>query len=516
MEITRPGFRFGFCLVLMLYTLSLATSAQALTGAQRERAEQGQIIIGFQDDAQSLDPRKARITPDLRVTTLIHSGLVRATSEGLVPDLATEWETPDLSTYVFHLREGVTFHDGTPLTSEDVKFTYDTIRDPAFASPDLGTFSIIESIETPDDQTVIFHLSQPSVSLLAELNRGIVSQEYAEGNDAGANLEPIGTGPYRFVEWVPNTRIELEANEDYFGGTPGFGHITFVPIVDNTVRSLRLEAGDVDVIWTASPAEIRNMRDRPDLTLFELEGSTADFVQLNTCIPPLDDVRVRQAIVHAIDQDEISQGVYFGGVAAGFSPIVPSSAFHEPESDVLDFDPERARQLLAEAGHGDGLTLELEHLASVTVQQYSQLLQEQLAEVGITLELKPREAATIIADWTSNSYELMSFGLGNRFDPDTILYPRFHTSRKAPEGNNTCYSNPEVDRLLDEGRQESDFERRKQIYSEAQKIIVEEAPIIILTYKPEFLVGVKELENISYDPYSLFFDFAVNGGWNLQ
>src|SRR5690606_15299673 len=125
--------------------------------------------------------------------------------------------------------------------------------------------------------------------------------------------------------------------------------------------------------------------------------------------PPLDDVRVRQAIVHAIDKEEISQGAYFGGVAHGFSPIVPSSAFHNPDANVLAYDPERARQLLAEAGHDSGLTLELEHLAAVDVQHYSQLLQEQLAEVGITLELKPREAATIIADWTSNNYQLMSF-----------------------------------------------------------------------------------------------------------
>src|SRR5690606_20311161 len=139
--------------------LTLAQVALALSGAQLQRAQEGRVIIGFQDDAQSLDPRKARITPDLRVTTLIHSGLVRATSTGIVPDLATEWETPDLQTYVFHLREGVRFHNGSPLTSDDVKFTYDTIRDPAFASPDLGTFSIIESIETPDDHTVVFHLA---------------------------------------------------------------------------------------------------------------------------------------------------------------------------------------------------------------------------------------------------------------------------------------------------------------------------------------------------------------------
>lgn len=483
---------------------------------QQQRAQQGHVIIAFQDDAQNLDPRKARITPDLRVTTLIHNGLVRVSSEGIEPDLAESWENPDPTSYVFHLRAGVTFHDGSAFTSDDVKFTYDSIRDPAFASPDLGTFSIIDSIETPDPLTVVFRLSQPSVSLLSEFNRGIVSRAHAEADPAAANLRPLGTGPYRFVEWIPNTRIELAANPDYHAGAPGFSRITFIPVVDDTVRSLRLETGDVDIIWIASPAEIRNLEGKPELQVFELEGSTADFVQFNTCIPPLDDVRVRQAIVHAIDSEEISQGVYFGGVAAGFSPIVPSSAFHAADVEKLEYDPERARTLLAEAGFADGLTLEFEHLASVAVQQYSQLIQEQLAEVGITLELKPREAGTIIADWTSNNYQMMSFGLGNRFDPDTILYPRYHTSRQAPNGNNTCYSNPEVDRLLDLGRQESDFERRKEIYAEVQQIIVQDVPIIILTYKPEFLVGATGLQNVTYDAYSLFYDFAVNGGWSAQ
>jgi peptide/nickel transport system substrate-binding protein len=511
----RLDFRTVLVLGALVALLTTST-AMALEPEQRRRAERGELIIGFQDDAQNLDPRKARITPDLRVTTLIHNGLVRATSSGIVPELAESWEIPDLQTYVFHLHDGVTFHDGSELTSADVKFTYESMLDPEFASPHLGTYSIISEIETPDPLTVIFHLSEPSVSLLGELNRGIVSQAYAGSDPAAANLRPMGTGPYRFVEWVPNTSIELVANPDYFAGPVGFTSITFIPVVDNTVRTLRLETGAVDVIWTASPAEIQTLQRNPDLNVFQLEGSTADFVQLNTCAPPLDDVRVRQAIMHGINQEELGNAVYFGGVAPGASPIVPSSAFHEPDTAPLEYDPERARQLLAEAGHGGGLTLELEHLASVDVQQYSQLLQAQLAAVGITLELKPREAGTIIRDWTTNNYEMMSFGLGNRYDPDAILYPRYHSTQRAPEGNNTCYANPQVDRLLDEARAEPDFDQRFELYSQVQKVVVHELPIIILTYKPEFLVAPQEISNLSYDPFSLFYDLATTGSWRLD
>ncbi len=503
------------CIIGLFIVIGVTSYAIAQSPEQQARAERNELIIGFQDDAQNLDPRRARITPDLRVSTLIHSSLVRASSSGMVPDLAASWEIPDAATYIFHLREGVTFHDGSPLTSADVKFTYDTIRDPEFGSPHLGSFQGIDEIETPDATTVIFRLSQPNVALFAELNKGIVSQAQAEADPAAVNLSPLGSGPYKFVQWIPNTRIDLEANPDYFGGPPPFERITFFPIVDNNVRVLRLEAGAVDVIWIAGVSEVNRLRQNSELSVFEVPGGTADFVQVNTCDPPLSDVRVRQAIDLAIDREQIVEGVYFGGAQVGHSPIGPFSVFHTETTGPVPHDVEQAKQLLAEAGFPDGISIELEHLAETTVNQYSQLLQLQLAEAGIELTLKPREAATIIRDWTTANYQLMSFQLGARFDPDTVLYPRFHSSSMVPDGNNTCYDNPEVDQLLDEARIEADFDTRFELYKSVQEHIVEEKPILILTYRPEFVVAPKEIANLTYDSFSLFFELAVNGGWEL-
>ncbi len=505
----------GKMVVITLVVGVLATAPALVLGQspeQRQRIERGELIIGYQSDAQSLDPRRTRITPDRRVNGLIHSALLRATSKGLVGDLATSWDVRNPTTYVFKLRNNVRFHDGSPLTSADIKYTYDTMRDPQFASPDLGTFSVINEIEAPDAATVIFRLKEPRASFLAELWRGIVSKRQAEADATAPNLRPIGSGPYRFVEWVPNTRIVLEANRDYFEGAPGFTKITFVPVTDNAVRALQVESGVVDVIWTGVVPEIARMRKNAALNVYEVKGAQADFIQVNGGRGALRDVRVRRALSFGVNRQEISQLVYFGLASPGASPILPSSAFHEKNVEQYTYNPSRAKALLAEAGVSD-LTVELEHLAETTTAQYSQVFQNQLARIGVNVTLKPREAATIIRDWSSGNYDMISFQLGPAPDPDSVLYRRFHTSAIVPKDVNANYSNAELDRLLDAARAESDQGKRKALYSQAQKIIVRDVPILILTFKSEYVVGSSAIQNLSYDSFSLFFDVGRKGGW---
>jgi peptide/nickel transport system substrate-binding protein len=509
----RQAFRIAMVGILLIGLLAIIPQAVLGQGAeQRQRMQRGELVIGYQSDAQNLDPRRSRITPDRRVNGLIHSALLRATSKGLVGDLATSWEIRNPTTYIFKLRNNVKFHDGSPVTSADVKFTYDTMRDPQFASPDLGTFSVINAVEAPDATTVVFRLKEPRASFISELWRGIVSKRQAEADPQAANLKPIGSGPYRFVEWVPNTRIVLEGFRDYFEGAPGFSKITFVPITDNAVRALQVESGVVDVIWTGVVPEIARMRRNKALTVYEVKGAQADFIQVNAGRGALRDVRVRRALSFGINRQEISQVVYFGLAGAGASPILPSSSFHERNVEQYTYNPSRAKALLAEAG-AQNLTIELEHLAETTTAQYSQVFQNQLARVGVNVVLKPREAATIIRDWSSGNYDLISFQLGPAPDPDSVLYRRFHSSAIVPKDVNANYSNPELDRLLDAARNESDAAKRKALYSQAQKIIVRDVPILILTFKSEYVVGSSGLQNLSYDSFSLFFDLGRKGGW---
>lgn len=478
------------------------------------RADRNELILGHKDDAQSLDPRKGRIIPDRRLTTLIYSSLVRATAQGIVPDLAERWEIPSPTVYVFHLRRGVRFHDGSELTAEDVKYTYDTIIDPAFGSPDQATFRVVRSITAVDKYQVRFELREPSAPFLSGLIRGIVPKAYAQANPANVNLRPIGSGPFKFVEWVPNTRIVLEANKDYYGGAPKIDRLTLLPIPDTTVRVLQLETGEIDVVFSFAPStQILKAIAGRKYNVYELKGSTANFVQLNVNRKPLDDKRVRQAIAYAIDRKQIARFIYLNMSVSGASPILPSSSFYEDNVEKFDYNPDRARQLLREAGLADGFTIELESVADLERQQYSELIQRQLARVGIKVNLKPREAVTIIRDWVTANYDMITFGLGNEPDPDTILYRRFHSSMIPPAGVNANYKNPRVDQLLDEARRTTDPNRRKQLYSQAQKIIVEDVPIIILTYGPEHIIAHRRLRDATYDPFSLFYDLGMKAHW---
>lgn len=508
-------FTILVCVIVITTWLFSTTSELAFgqSAEQRQRIQRNEFLIGYQSDAQSLDPRRSRITPDRRVTGLIFNSLLRATSKGLVPDLATSWEIRDPRTYVFKLRRDVRFHDGSPLTATDVKATYDAMRDPQFASPDLGTFNVISAIDAPDPQTVVFNLAETRASFLAELWRGIVSKRQADQDAAAVNLRPIGTGPFKFVEWVPNTRIVLEGNPNYFEGRPGFSKITFMPITDNAVRALQVESGTVDVIWTGVIPEIARMRRSQNLTVYEVPGAQADFIQINAGRTALRDVRVRRALSFGINRREIAQVVYFGLAAPGSTPILPASSYFERNVEQYSYDPSKAKALLAEAGFSGTLNVELEHLAEATTSQYSQVFQNQLARIGVNVTLKPREAATIIRDWSAANYDMISFQLGPSPDPDAVLYRRFHSSSIPPKGVNANYNNPEMDKLLDAAREESDPTKRKALYSQAQKIIVRDVPIMILSFKSEYLVGSKAIENLSYDSFSLFAEFGRKGRW---
>jgi peptide/nickel transport system substrate-binding protein len=478
------------------------------------RAARGEVVLGHKDDAQSLDPRRGRITPDRRLTTLIYSSLVRATAKGIVPDLAERWETPSPTIYIFHLRRGVRFHDGNELTADDVKYTYDTIRDPAFASPDLSTFRVIRNITTDGRYEVRFELSASFAPFLSELIRGIVPKAYAEANPANVNLRPIGSGPFKFVEWIPNTRIVLEANPAYYGGAPKIRRLTLLPIPDTTVRMLQFETGEIDAVFSFAPSsQILRAIASKKYNVQEVPGSTANFIQLNINRPPLNDRRVRQAIAYAIDRRQIARFIYLGMSVPASSPVLPSSPFYERDTDPMTYNEQRARTLLREAGMEKGFTIELEPVADLERQQYSELIQRQLAKVGINVVLKPREAATIVRDWVTANYDMITFGLGNAPDPDSILYRRFHSSQFPPAGVNAGYRNSEVDRLLDQARTTMDQAARKRLYSQAQKIIVSDVPIIILNYGPEHIIAHTRLKDATYDPFSLFFDLGTKAYW---
>ena len=472
---------------------------------------QSVLNAGLDVDAGTMDPRLARDTSAARMQELVYSGLVRLDAE-LVPqpDLAASWEFTDPTTLVFQLNEGVTFHNGQPLTAEDVKYTFDTLLQEDFGAPRRSLYTPIESIEVVDDLTVQFNLSQPYAPVLQYMDMGIVPHEAAAelGPDFGDN--PVGTGPFQLVEWEKGSRILLEAFDDYFGGRPSIDQIDISIIPDNNVRLIALESGDLDLIHSpVPPQDLARLQSDPNLVVETTTALGYTYLNLNLDNPVLEDVRVRKALAHLSDRETISEVIFYGMDAPGQSFLLPNTFYYTDDVTTYEYDPERAAELLDEAGwtdsDGDGirdkdgqpLMIELTTNVDPNRQQILEFLQGEWAQVGIDASVRVYEWPSFIADVIAGEYDIGLIGWLLLTDPDRASYLQFFTEGGSNYGS---YSNPEVDRLLDEGRAETDPEARKEIYTEVAQIITDEVPYIFLLYQGYVVMHDPALEGFVVHP----------------
>ncbi len=472
------------------------------------------IRVGTDVDASSLDPRLMRDTTSYRVVDLLYDGLVRLDRELTpLPALATSWESPEPTRWIFHLREDVRFHDGSELTSEDVVHTLETLRDPGFGAPLRSLYKPIARVEAPDARTVVIHVERPYAPLLSYLDVGIVPRERA---DLGSH--PIGTGPYRLKRWDRGSRISLEANREYWGGAPKLDAIEIVVVPDNTARAQAFEAGDLDLIQSPlSPQDIRRLSADPRFESHVESGAAITYFNFNTSRPPLDQPDVRRAIAMLIDQETILNRIYEGSDERGRSVLLPSSWAFSSEVAQPTYDPERAEALLEELGFrdadGDGvrerggrkLAFELgTHGEDVNRVQTVEYLQTQLKSHGIEVGLR-------IADWPSFSmrrdasdFDVILLGWTQLVDPDKGLYDQFRSEGGLNWGR---YRNPQVDELLEKGRATLDRSDRASIYREVAAIIASDVPYYVLSYQGYHVFHSKRIAGFDTDPRGMLRGF---------
>ena len=465
------------------------------------------IRVGADVDASSLDPRLMRDTTSYRVVDLLYDGLVRLDRELTpVPALATSWESPEPTRWVFHLRENARFHDGSVLTSEDVVHTLETLLDPAFGAPLRSLYAPITRVEAPDARTVVIHLERPYAPLLSYLDVGIVPRG---ADDLGSR--PIGTGPYRLKRWDRGSKISLEANRDYWGGAPKLEAIEIVVVPDNTARAQAFEAGDLDLIQSPlSPQDIRRLSADPRFEKHVESGAAITYFNFNTSRPPLDEPEVRRAIGMLIDQETILNRIYEGSDERGRSVLLPSSWAFSSEVAQPAYDPEGAETLLEELGFrdldGDGLrergsrklAFELgTHGEDVNRVQSVEFLQTQLKTHGVDVDVR-------IADWPSFSmrrdasdYDVILLGWTQLIDPDKGLYDQFHSEGGLNWGR---YRNARVDELLESGRATLDRSERASIYREVSAILAAEVPYYVLSYQRYHMFHSNRVEGFEADP----------------
>ena len=491
--------------ILLGVTISLLT----MTGCNSLGSAPPAGTVEFLTEASptNLDPRIGADAYSEHIDGLIFSSLVAHDAEmKVIPDLATSWDTPDLLTYIFHLRSGVKFHNGQALTSADVKFTFDSVLSGAVKSPKRSSFKMVDSIEAPDDNTIIFHLHEPYASFLWSLTRpaiGIVPR----GSGADVAQNPIGSGPFRFVSMTTDEEINLARNADYFGGAPHFENLRVRIVPDMTTRALELRKGSADAtINSLTPDMAATLGKERGLVADQQPGTPLAYIAFNFTDPALAKREVRQALAYATDRKTIIQYLLRGQARPAASLLPPSSWAYDANTPQYDFDPGRAEQLLDAAGYprgADGVRLHLALKTSTdeSVRLMSEALADQWKRVGVALELRPLEFATFYTDITRGSFQMYALRwVGANNDPDIFEFV-FSSKKMPPAGaNRGRYSNPQLDVLLQEEHVEMNQEKRKALLSQVQRIVAEDEPYINLWYVDNVCVHRDRLRDIVIPP----------------
>lgn len=520
---TPKKFRFLLLLTLIMALFLAACaggsdtadkdeSSKAEEGTNNEGTSEGtasgDLVIAVLSDAATLDPHTATDVPSAAVLTNILEGLIKKDQDGtIIPSLAKSWEAIDATTWEFKLQEGVKFHDGEDFNAEVVKKNFDRILDPEVAAPRAFLFEVISNIEVVDEYTVRLITEYPFAPLLSHLNHpvgvmvspALIDADYAamkEGKNPGAIISegPIGTGFFEFESWTPGSQVELVKNENYWGTPAHLNKVTFKVIPESGTRAAELETGYSHLIEPVQPNEVAGIEgtaNSVDVTV----GSSLSYIGFNIEKKPFDDVRVRQAISMLVNQEEILEGIYDGFGIPAVGPLAPGVFGHNDTMKPLSYDPEAAKALLKEAGFEDGFKTTIWTNDNPQRMDTAILLQQELKQANIEVEIEVMEWGAYLDKTGNGEHDMFILGLSNPVgDADYFLTQLFHSSNMGVSGNRTYYENPEVDRILDEARQEIDETKRLELYDQVQELLIEEAPMVYIHHQA-YLTGVSQKVN---------------------
>ncbi|MBI2609335.1 MAG: ABC transporter substrate-binding protein [Deltaproteobacteria bacterium] len=473
---------------------------------------QDALVIAIESPVKNLDPRFATDAYSQRVVELMYSGLVRLNEKSeIVGDLATHWDMPDDKTYVFHLREGVTFHDGTPLTVEDIKYTFASLVDPETGSPYKTAFEKIESVEATDSKTIKLTLHEVNGAFLIDLTVARIIPKHADDLKTQAlNNHPIGNGPYQFVKKDLN-KITLKAFPNHFWKTPKLGQLIIRTVADDTTRIALLKKKEVDLIQNALPSDaLKQFVDKEDFFIQKVPSLTYKYLGMNLNNKILKNKKVRGALAYALNTKEIIQYALDGLAIPATSILSPESPFYEENTQKYFYDIKKAKQLLDEAGYpelsGRSYRFSLTFKTSTAPEALSiaKIIANQLKKLNINVEVVSNEWGTFYSDIKNGNFELFSLQWVGVTEPD-IFYNVFHSSMIPPHGaNRGYYKNHFIDQLTEQGRKTVDLKKRKAIYSQIQKMIAQDLPYIHLWHQTYFAVAQKNVQNLILWPTGSF------------
>ncbi len=480
--------------------LSLVLLVLAAVGCRQQQDDPRTVVVAIENSPNSLDPRIGTDATAERIGGLLFDALVKKDEHfEMQPWLATSWEQPDPLTWVFHLRKGVRFHDGRPLTARDVAWTINSLIDGSVLSSKSGAFAHVDRVDATDPLTVTIHMKSADASLLFNLSDGLFGVvPQGSGKDFGQH--PVGSGSFRFVSAQQDKDVLLARNESYWAGEPKIERVRFAVVPDAVTVALELEKGSVDVASNELTLDlVHALETRPGLKTETNEGSPVMYLNFNVARGPLADVRVRQAIACAIDRQAIVDAVWRGKARLA-DTLLPAGHWAAADEATLAHWPRdvaRARSLLAAAGYSHGLQLEMKTSTDETTRLLAEILQQQLAAAGITLTLRSSEFGTFYSDVSAGRFEMYALRwIGSNEDPDIFRYA-YGSDRFPPKGGNRGhYANPRVDALLAQASSITDEQQRRADYVEAEKILAEELPGIPLWYPNNEVVHTTRLQGV--------------------
>jgi peptide/nickel transport system substrate-binding protein len=465
------------------------------------------LVMIIESSPANLDPRVGLDAQSERIGDLLFDNLLsRDEHLNVKPGLAERWETPDPRTYIFHLRPGLKFSDGRPLTSRDVKWSFDSLLQGKVRSTKAAAYRLVDHIDAPDDSTVVFHLKEAWASLLWNLAGGGGMGIVPDGSGDEISRKPIGSGPFRLVSAEMDKDVVIERNDNYWGDKARLDRVRFIVVPDTTTRALELRKGSADVeINALFPDMVSALEREPNLQVLRGPGTVLGYMGFNLRDPILQNLRVRQAIAYALDRQPLIHYLLRDFARPAASVLPPESWAYDPKVESYPHNPEAARRLLDAAGYpaSNGVRFHLTMKTSTeeSSRAMAAVFQQQLREVGIILDIRSFEFATFFSDVTHGEFQVYSLRwVGGNEDPDIFEYA-FHSARIIPNGaNRQFYNNPRIDQLIDHARSETDQNARKQDYAQVQQILAEDLPYVDLWYFDNVMVYSKRVRNLQLNP----------------
>ncbi len=471
----------------------------------------GTLTYGLSADPPNLDPQVSKGAAAQTVKELVYNNLLRYWRGGKIqPDLAESYEMVDPQTFRFKLRSGVTWHDGSPFTADDVKFSYERILDAKTGADRRTALNTIDKVIVDDPLTVRFMLKQPDGAFIYNVAlpaAGIVSKKFVEG---GGNLDKtmMGTGPFKFDSREPGVKLTLVRNPSYFRSSlPYLDKVTFVPYPDDNTRVNAMKGGTVNIIDYVPWKDMDFFVKSNDMQLVSASESAFMCLIYNTKQKPFDDPKVRRALGYAIDRQNVVDTVFFGRGSTITGGLLPSNspAYETSLKNTYTYDPEKAKSLLKEAGY-DAKSLPPLKLMSTSTYAFHQgvgeVAQAELKKVGITTDLDLPEWATTVERGNKGDFQYRVHGLGmDSVDPDSLT-TFFRTG--SAYGQATGFTDPEIDKLLSQGRAETDPGKRKDIYVQIEKRLLDSQPFTYLAWREQGEAIQKKLKGYEHFPGGLF------------